>query len=256
MNKPVVNIITPLEEEFYLLHDSISKPVQEKYAGITFISGLLIDVPVVVARSGVGKVNAALAAQIMIDRFDADRLILLGVGGVINSNLHIGDVVISKDVRYHDVDAIGLGFALGEIPFLGVNTFEADQTLVEKAQQASIQSLFKLKYRYAAMGESYNHIPKVVVGTVITGDQFISGAGKKKQLIKSFNGDCVDMEGAAVAQTAYLNNRQFVIIRALSDECENDAEKDYYDFLNTIAPYLLFEIAVNMAGDLKVTTIH
>ena len=64
------------------------------------------------------------------------------------------------------------------------------------------------------------------------------------------------MEGAAVAQTAYLNNRQFVIIRALSDECENDAEKDYYDFLNTIAPYLLFEIAVNMAGDLKVTTIH
>ena len=255
MNKPVVNIITPLEEEFYLLHDSISKPVQEKYAGITFISGLLIDVPVVVARSGVGKVNAALAAQIMIDRFDADRLILLGVGGVINSNLHIGDVVISKDVRYHDVDAIGLGFALGEIPFLGVNTFEADQTLVEKAQQASIQSLFKLKYRYAAMGESYNHIPKVVVGTVITGDQFISGAGKKKQLIKSFNGDCVDMEGAAVAQTAYLTTA-VVIIRALSDERENDAEKDYYDFLNTIAPYLLFEIAVNMAGDLKVTTIH
>ncbi len=251
MNKPVVNIITPLEEEFYLLHDSIFKPVQEKYAGITFISGLLIDKPVVVAKSGVGKVNAALAAQILIDRFDADKLVLLGVGGVINSNLRIGDVVISRDVRYHDVDAIGLGFALGEIPFLGINIFEADQALVEKAQQASIQALFKLKYRYAAIGVPNNRIPKVSVGRVITGDQFISGAGKKKQLIESFSGDCVDMEGAAVAQVAYLNKRQFVIIRALSDECENDAEKSYYDFLNTIAPYLLFEIAVNIAGGLN-----
>ena len=251
MNKPVVNIITPLEEEFYLLHDSILKPVQEKYAGITFISGSLIDVPVVVAKSGVGKVNAALAAQILIDRFDADRLVLLGVGGVINSNLSIGDVVISKDVRYHDVDAIGLGFSLGEIPFLGINIFDADKVLVEKAQQASIEALSKLQYRYAAMGAPNNHKPKVVVGRVITGDQFISGAGKKKQLIESFSGDCVDMEGAAVAQTAYLNNKQFVIIRALSDECENDAEKCYYDYLNTIAPYLLFEIAVNIAGGLN-----
>ncbi len=255
MNKPVVNIITPLEEEFFLLHDSILKPVQEKYAGITFISGFLVDVPVVVAKSGVGKVNAALAAQIQIDRFNANRLMLLGVGGVINRNLSIGDVVISRDVMYHDVDAIGLGFALGEIPFLGINIFEADKELVEKAQQASLQALFKLKYRYAAMGEPNNRIPKVEVGRIITGDQFISGAGKKKQLIESFSGDCVDMEGAAVAQTAYLNNKQFVIIRALSDECENDAEKSYYDYLNTIAPYLLFEIAVNMALELQMTPV-
>jgi adenosylhomocysteine nucleosidase len=249
MNKPVLQIITALEEEFYLLHDSILKPVQEKHAGITFISGLLIDVPVVVAKSGVGKVNAALATQILIDRYDADRLVLLGVGGVISNDLKIGDVVISKDVRYHDVDAIGLGFALGEVPFLGVNIFDADPTLVEKAQQASVQALSKLQYKYAAMGGP-NSRPKVLVGRIITGDQFISGSGKKKQLIESFSGDCVDMEGAAVAQTAYLNNRGFVIIRALSDECENDAEKSYYDYLNTIAPYLLFEIAADMAGGL------
>jgi adenosylhomocysteine nucleosidase len=250
MNKPALYIITPLEEEFYLLRDNIIEPVQEKYAGILFVSGLLADVPVVVAKSGVGKVNAALAAQILIDRFNADRLVLLGVGGVINSDLGIGDVVVSKDVRYHDVDAIGLGFALGEVPFLGINIFDADQVLVEKAQKASIEALAKLKDKYSAMDAPNNHQPKVMVGRIITGDQFISGAGKKKQLIESFSGDCVDMEGAAVAQTAYLNGKQFVIIRALSDECENDAERFYYDYLNTIAPYLLFEIAVHLAGGL------
>ena len=250
MKKPALGIIAALEEEFYLLRDNILDPVQDKYAGILFVSGLLADVPVVVAKSGVGKVNAALATQIMIDRFDVDRLVLLGVGGVISSNLRIGDVVISKDVRYHDVDAIGLGFALGEIPFLGINIFNANQVLVAKAQQASILALAKMRDKYCAIGGPDNQ-PKAVIGRVITGDQFISGAGKKKQLIETFSGDCVDMEGAAVAQTAYLNNREFVIIRALSDECENDAEKYYYDYLNTIAPHLLLEIAVNITAGLN-----
>ena len=251
MNRPELNIITPLEEEFYLLRDSIETPVQQKYAGILFVSGLLCGVPVVVAKSGVGKVNAALATQIMIDRFDADRLVLLGVGGVINSNLSIGDVVVSRDARYHDVDAVGLGFALGEIPFLGINVFNASQTLIKKAEQASIQALSKPQDRYFAIHRPSNHKPKVLVGSIITGDQFICGAEKKKQLIESFGGDCVDMEGAAVAQTAYLNNRQFVIIRALSDECGNKAENYFYDYLNKIAPHLLFEIAVNLAGSLN-----
>jgi adenosylhomocysteine nucleosidase len=251
MNSPKLNIITPLEEELCLLRDSISAPVQEKYAGITFVSGLLSGVPVVVAKSGVGKVNAALATQIMIDRFNADRLVLLGVGGVINSSLSIGDVVISKDTRYHDVDAVGLGFALGEIPFLGINVFKASQTLIEKAEQAAIQALLKPQDGHFAIHRSSNHKPKVLVGSIITGDQFISGNEKKKQLIESFGGDCVDMEGAAVAQVAHLNNRQFVIIRALSDECGNKAENYFYDYLSKIAPRILFEIAVNLACGLN-----
>ncbi len=251
MNKPRLNIITPLEEELSLLRDGIETPVQEEYAGIIFVSGLLSGVPVIVAKSGVGKVNAALAAQIMIDRFDADRLVLLGVGGIINNNLSIGDVVVSRDVRYHDVNAVGLGFAPGEVPFLGINIFNASQTLIEKAEQASRQALSKLQDRYFAIHRPNNRKPKVLVGTILTGDQFISGVEKKKQLIESFGGDCVDMEGAAVAQVAHLNNRQFVIIRALSDECGYNAENYFYDYLNKIAPQLLFEIAVNLAVGLN-----
>ncbi|MFA5628770.1 MAG: 5'-methylthioadenosine/adenosylhomocysteine nucleosidase [Dehalococcoidales bacterium] len=251
MDKPMLGIITPMEDEFRLLFDGITNPVQYQYSEILLVSGVLGGMPVVIAKSGMGKVNAALAAQIMIDRFNIERLVMLGVGGVLNSELNIGDVVVSQDVLYHDFDAVGMGFKPAEIPYFGKSIFNADKALIESALYASTEALSKLQGKYPAMLKLNECQPKAVLGRILTGDQFIAGVEKKEQLIASFGGDCVEMEGAAVAHTAYVNGKQFVIVRALSDECGSDAEIDFYEYLKTIAPHLLFEIAVCMIDRLR-----
>ena len=180
-----------------------------------FCEGTYLGKEVVVVRSGIGKVNAGICAQILVDVFQVDLIVNTGIAGGIHDEVEIGDIVISKDVLHHDMDATGFGYALGVIPQMGCSTFEADAELVALASEVCSE---------------LNKDIKTHVGRIVTGDQFISSKEKKSWLKETFDGYCAEMEGVAIAQAAYLNNIKFVIIRAISDKADSTACDDYPQF--------------------------
>lgn len=184
-------------------------------AGMEFYIGTLKDTDVVIVRSGIGKVNAGLCAQILADVFQVTHIINTGVAGSLNPALDIGDILISRDALYHDLDVRVFGYRLGEVPQMGCREFKADKTLID----AAISSC-----------KEVNPDIHVQIGRILSGDQFISDKEKKEYLISEFQGDCTEMEGAAVAHSAYLNKIPFVIIRAISDKADDSAEMDYPAF--------------------------
>lgn len=184
-------------------------------AGMEFYTGTLKGVDVVIVRSGIGKVNAGLCAQILADVFQVTRIINTGVAGSLNAKLDIGDILISRDALYHDVDVRIFGYQLGEVPQMGCREFKADKAMIEAAVSSC---------------KEVNPDIHVEVGRILSGDQFISDKAKKETLIADFQGDCTEMEGAAIAHSAYLNKIPFVIIRAISDKADDSAEMDYPTF--------------------------
>lgn len=184
-------------------------------AGMEFYTGTLKGVDVVIVRSGIGKVNAGLCAQILADVFQVTHIINTGVAGSINAKLDIGDILISRDALYHDVDVRIFGYQLGEVPQMGCREFKADKAMIEAAVSSC---------------KEVNPDIHVEVGRILSGDQFISDKAKKETLIADFQGDCTEMEGAAIAHSAYLNKIPFVIIRAISDKADDSAEMDYPTF--------------------------
>lgn len=184
-------------------------------AGMDFYEGTLNNASVVIVRCGIGKVNAALCVQILADLFDVTHIINTGVAGSLNAKLDIGDILISKDAIHHDMDVTIFGYPLGEVPQMGTREFPADETLANLAK---------------ASCEEVNPDINVMIGRVVSGDQFISSKEVKNHLIENFQGDCAEMEGASIAHGAYLNNLPFVIIRAISDKADDSAEMDYPSF--------------------------
>ena len=166
-------------------------------------------------RSGIGKVNAAVCTQILVDEFQADCVINTGIAGSLNADINIGDIVISKDVLHHDMDAVNFGYPLGQIPQIAVFAFEADQELADRAERIC---------------HEVNPEISVFRGRIVSGDQFIADKAVKERLISNFGGYCTEMEGAAIAQTAYLNQIPFVILRAISDKADDSATMDYPTF--------------------------
>ena len=184
-------------------------------AGMEFYTGTLKGVDVVIVRSGIGKVNAGLCAQILADVFQVTHIINTGVAGSLNAKLDIGDILISRDALYHDMDVRIFGYQLGEVPQMGCREFKADKAMIEAAVSSC---------------KEVNPDIHAEVGRILSGDQFISDKAKKETLIADFQGDCTEMEGAAVAHSAYLNRIPFVIIRAISDKADDSAEMDYPTF--------------------------
>ena len=184
-------------------------------AGMEFCLGKLRGFPAVVVRSGVGKVNAAVCTQILIDRFKVDAVVNTGVAGSLDADIDIGDIVVSSDVMHHDVDATLFGYAPGEVPQLGVEAFTADDRLIGLVIKACSHARLPLK---------------VHKGRVVSGDQFIFSREKKEDLARIFKARCTEMEGAAIAQTAWLSDIPFVIVRAISDKADESAKMDYPSF--------------------------
>lgn len=213
MNK--IGIIGAMELEVEELKAKMNDVTITKKAGMEFHEGTLHGASVVIVRSGVGKVNAALCVQILADIFAVTHIINTGVAGSLNAKLDIGDILVSKDALHHDVDATIFGYQLGEVPQLGVREFPADDRLT----QLAIQSC-----------EKVNPDIHALAGRVVSGDQFISSKEVKHKLIENYAGDCAEMEGAAIAHGAYLNQIPFVIIRAISDKADDSAEMDYPTF--------------------------
>ena len=180
-----------------------------------FLEGTLLGKDVVIVRSGIGKVNAAVCAEILAGIFHVDAMINTGIAGSLNAKIDIGDIVISSDEHHHDMDATGFGYPLGQIPRMEVLSFTADDTLIQLAKEVCEQ----------VNPEIHTHI-----GRVVSGDQFISDKAVKDRITANFEGYCTEMEGAAIAQTAYLNNIPFVILRAISDKADDSATVDYPTF--------------------------
>ena len=184
-------------------------------AGMDFYQGKLKGRDAVVVRSGIGKVNAGLCAQILVDVFNVNRLINTGIAGSLKAEINIGDIVISSDTLQHDMDARNFGYARGEIPRMGTVSFPADPELISIAREAC---------------EEVNPEIGVFVGRVVTGDQFIAERSIKNEIASWTDGYCTEMEGAAIAQAAYLNRVPFVIVRAISDKADDSATMDYPTF--------------------------
>ena len=216
-----IGIIGAMEEEIAILKEKIETIVTVKnIIGLDFYIGLFNGNNIVFVRSGIGKVNAAVCTQVLIDHFAVDYVINIGVAGAIFSELNIGDIVISTDTVQHDMDTSAFGDELGEIPRMPESYFKADDELI------------KLAYKSAnEISSNYG----VFLGRVASGDQFINDKDKKKKLWNIFNAYCTEMEGAAIAHTCWLNKIPFVIIRSISDNADNKAEMIYDEFINIAA---------------------
>lgn len=211
----VTGIIGAMEEEVAKLKTAMTEIEEKNKAGMSFLKGKLYGKDVVVVRSGIGKVNAAICTQILIDNYKISRVINTGVAGGLYSELNVGDIVISSDALYHDFDVTGFDYEAGVIPRMKTSTFTADKELALKAKEIC---------------ERVNPDIKCFIGRVVSGDQFISTNDKKEWLVKKFNGYCAEMEGCGIAHAAYLNNIPFVIIRAISDKADGGAKVDYSEF--------------------------
>lgn len=222
MGMKKIGIIGAMELEVEELKAKMNTTNITKKAGMEFYEGTLNGADVIIVRSGVGKVNAALCVQLLADLFQVTHIINTGVAGSLNARLDIGDILVSRDALHHDVDATIFGYQLGEVPQMGMREFPADQRLTTLAVECC---------------EKVNPDIHAMPGRVVSGDQFVSSKEIKNKLIESFQGDCVEMEGAAIAHSAYLNQIPFVIIRAISDKADDSAEMEYPTFEKAAAAH-------------------
>lgn len=210
-----IGIIGAMDEEVHIMKERMEDVTILKKASMEFYQGRLSGKDVVIVRSGIGKVNAAICTQILVDEFKVEAVINTGVAGSLRNEINIGDIVLSTDTLQHDVDATGFGYALGVIPRMEQSIFAADAGLLALAKEVC---------------ETVNPDITTFLGRVVSGDQFISDHDKKVQLVDTFAGFCTEMEGAAIGQAAYLNQIPFLVIRAISDKADHSAEMDYSEF--------------------------
>ena len=211
----MIGIIGAMEDEVAQLKKSMEIEETTEVASLSFCRGKLSGREIVVVRSGIGKVNAAICTQILVDQFHVDVIINTGIAGSLDAEIDIGDIVISTDAVEHDMDASIFGDPIGQIPQMDTFSFPADESLVKLAKEVN---------------EKANPDVHTWIGRVVSGDQFVSSGEKKEQLIRVFDAKCTEMEGAAIAHAAYLNKISCVIIRAISDKADNSAVVDYPAF--------------------------
>lgn len=219
-----VGIIGAMEVEVDTLKKDMKVRRTLKKAGMEFCEGTLSGQEVVVVESGIGKINAAVCTQILVDDFGARLVINTGIAGSLKADIDIGDIVVSTDLVHHDVDASKFGYPLGQVPGLPVFSFKADETLVELAEKAC---------------REVNPDIQVLKGRIVSGDQFIADKATKERLIANFGACCTEMEGASIAQAAYLNQIPFVILRAISDKADDSATMDYPTFEQKAAEHCI-----------------
>lgn len=197
-----IGIIVAMNEEREAIINIMKDVEVEQVYNLRFLKGTIQGKECVLAKSGVGKVNAARTTQIMIDKFDLKYVINLGAGGAINGMLNIGDIVIGKSVVQHDFDITAFGHSKGYISGVG-DRIICDRELVDEFEQV-IQSMPE---------RSYN----IKIGIIATGDIFCTEPWMKDKIHAKFGADVVDMECAAMAQVCYLDNIPFIVIRSISD---------------------------------------
>lgn len=215
----VIGIIGAMDEEITVYLENIKNKKEQKWNDFLFYEGLLNNKKIVLVKSGVGKVFSAMICQKLIDNYDIDQIIFTGVGGSLNNNLEIGDVIVSTDSCHHDFDAQPLGFKRGQISYTDYRFFKSDEKLLKIALNAKLEG------------------HKITKGRILTGDQFMTHKDKadKKYLYDELKGDCIEMEGASVAQVCSVNKIPHIIIRSVSDKADGTAVADYDKFRFIVA---------------------
>lgn len=204
-----VGIIGAMEAEVAYLK-SLAAGRETAAGGLVFYEGAIGGTDVVVVRSGVGKVNAALCAQRLIMQFGVTHVVNTGIAGAAAGGLGVLDFVASVDAVYHDMDATGFGYAPTVIPQMDCSVFPADKAMLAAAQEAF------------AAGDFGGH--RLVAGRVATGDQFIADKAVKARIVGTCSPACVEMEGAAIAHACWLHGTPFLILRCMSDMADENGE--------------------------------
>jgi len=213
-----IGIIAAMDEEIEFILQHLINQKRETIAECLFINGQLHSREVILLKSGIGKVNAAMATTILHERYKPDVIINTGSAGGYSSNLNVGDIVISNEVVHHDVDATGFGYTYGQVPKMP-ETFVDSKSLIEKTSTVIRQ-----------MGIQYD------IGMIATGDSFMDDSKRVSFVRKQFpNVIAVEMEAAAIAQVCYQYGTPFVIIRALSDIAGKEATVSFDSFLKQAA---------------------
>lgn len=213
-----IAIIGAMEEEVALLRENITNKEEKQIAHVEFTKGILAGKEVVLLKSGIGKVNVAIAATLLFEHFPIEAVINTGSAGGLHPEANVGDVVVSDGTLYHDVDVTGFNYAYGQVPGLPA-VFKPDAALLEK-----------VKAILDASGK------KVWIGPIGTGDSFINRPDQLAAIQKNTpDVIAIEMEAAAVAQVCYQYQKPFIIVRALSDIAGKESHISFNDFLTVAA---------------------
>jgi adenosylhomocysteine nucleosidase len=216
----MIGLIGAMAEEISLLKDNMKHTDKSVHAGMEYLTGSLHGQEFVLLKSGIGKVNATIGTQIMIDKFPIERIIFTGLAGTLVPNLSRGDIVVSNYVVQYDFDLTTFGRRYGELPDVG-RLIEADPVLVKLACYA-FDDIFK----------SVKGAPRLVVGTIASGDRFIADERQIEWLQREFGAVAIEMEGAAIGYTCHVNKVPFAIIRTISDTGGSNAKDEFESFLS------------------------
>jgi len=203
-----IGVIGPTEREIMPFINKISNTRISEHAMLKIYSGVYEGVEVVSLFCGVCKVNAAIATQLLISKFEVTHIILTGVAGALNRQLEIGDTVISNEIAYHDV---AHGILTEYHPWMEDIYFRPDAKLLKLCEN---------------IASSLSIPSKCYIGRIITGEAFITH-NERESLIEKFNPLCVDMESASVAHTCYVNNIPFIVIRSMSDDADENGSESF-----------------------------
>jgi len=211
-----IGIIGAMDVEVEMLKSMLGNAQNTEIGGCKFSEGTIDGINVVIAQSGIGKVNAALCAQRLILQMGATHIINTGIAGAMGRGLKVQDVVVSTDALYHDFDLTEFGCKPCEIEGMPCSDFPADETMIIAAQKA-----------FEASDTTNGH--NLVKGRMASGDQFVASKVQKNDIVAKCNPMCVDMEAAAIAHAAYLCQVPYVVIRCMSDMAD-DGGADTYSF--------------------------
>lgn len=214
MNK--YGIIAAMKEEMQEIKNIMQEIEEIKIKELIFFKGKINNNNVILVEAGIGKVNAARVTQLMIDKFEIEKIINIGSAGSANNELKIGDIVIGKRLVQHDFDITAFGHPKGFITNIG-QYVESDSELISKMEQ-TISKLSQNEF-------------KIKIGTIASGDIFCTEPKMKEKIRTKFNADAIEMEGAAIAQVCKLNEIPFIVIRSISDNPNGKNEITFDQFL-------------------------
>lgn len=214
----MIGIIGAMKIEVDKIIAMLESKNSEYISGIEFVRGIFHNQDVVVAVSGVGKVNSAITTEAMILKYNPKLIINTGVAGALSPDLKIGDIAVSHDVVEHDMDTSPLGDPKGFITGLNLVKMKADADTV--ALFSSVLKELDINYE---------------IGTIASGDQFINSKEDKKRIVDEFDAVCCEMEGASIGHVCTLNNIPFCVLRAISDGADDSSHMTYEEFSKVAA---------------------
>lgn len=211
----MIGIIGAMDEEITIIASEMIDLKEYDINNIKFYKGTIYDIDIVLVKSGIGMVNAAITTTLLFKEFGVDKILFSGVAGSLNRNINVGDIVIADSVVEYLFDATEFGYEIGTIPRMDTSVFKSDRLLNK------IKNILKNDNIY--------------YGKILSGDKFVSNLSEKEKLGVTFNALAVDMESASVAHCAHVLEIEFAIIRSISDSLNSSSVMEYTEFVNLAA---------------------